>query len=243
MYTKFHFKIEHLNNFSAHMGESFSDTIDKYFSIVDFALFIKNQRESFTTLFIKSINTFLYSKHNLKSGYYKISKFVLDIENGGIVSYPSIFDLYDPRRSTSMFKTDDEITKALYKSSMLSSYREFHQDLFLQLFVDMCNHYEHVNKKAVEVLNIHPTWKEGNADVYAHALKYQIETNDAPDTDNRSFRDIHDEWKDTFNCFDCGNTEHIDFYYIRTVSNGEEWECVSCGRKSIYDNEPNEDNF
>lgn len=49
-----------------------------------------------------------------------------------------------------------------------------------------------------------------------------------------------EEWEDSFVCMNCDALDHTDFYYDRTVANGEVWNCKHCGEETMVDEMPKE---
>lgn len=56
------------------------------------------------------------------------------------------------------------------------------------------------------------------------------------------FEDI-DKWENSFECNICGELDHNNFVYDRTVANGEVWHCSNCQNEIVVNEKPNEDNY
>lgn len=51
------------------------------------------------------------------------------------------------------------------------------------------------------------------------------------------------EWLDSFRCGECGVEERKNFFYDRTVANGEVWYCRKCNNQTMVSEEPKEENY
>ncbi len=52
-----------------------------------------------------------------------------------------------------------------------------------------------------------------------------------------------EKWENSFCCNECGCDKITDFYYDRTVANGEVWHCKHCKTEILVGHEPKEDNY
>jgi len=58
-----------------------------------------------------------------------------------------------------------------------------------------------------------------------------------------NYFDDLEKWENSFSCGECGETEKKNFYYSRTVANGEVWTCKHCKKEALVNNRPKEDNY
>ena len=47
-----------------------------------------------------------------------------------------------------------------------------------------------------------------------------------------------EEWENSFECNECGNNDHNNYIYDRTVANGEVWHCKDCGNEIMVEEMP-----
>lgn len=59
---------------------------------------------------------------------------------------------------------------------------------------------------------------------------------------NKYFEDL-EKWENSFYCNECGCDERSDFYYTRSVANGDVYVCRKCKTETVFGNKPNEDNY
>jgi len=64
-----------------------------------------------------------------------------------------------------------------------------------------------------------------------------------PKPDEKDFFEDLAKWENSFYCNECGCDKITDFYYSRTVSNGEVWCCRHCKTETVAGDKPKEENY
>lgn len=59
---------------------------------------------------------------------------------------------------------------------------------------------------------------------------------------DKFFKDL-EKWENSFYCNQCGCDKVTDFWYSRTVANGEVWHCKHCKTETMVGDKPNEDKY
>ena len=66
--------------------------------------------------------------------------------------------------------------------------------------------------------------------IYTQKQKNLIEMN--------NYLEEIEEWENSFECNECGNNDHNNYIYDRTVANGEVWHCKDCGNEIMVEEMP-----
>lgn len=79
--------------------------------------------------------------------------------------------------------------------------------------------------------------------LFALKKALNIENDEVETVPKKSWEDFSidmEKWEETFICNECGCDGHLNFRYVRTVANGEVWQCKNCSQEILVDDKPDE---